>query len=82
MANNNRVSNDVWNVSGDVPMVISTGDVLTSRPGIVATNATSFLVETIYDGTGRSCLTDIPTTTFQNSTGKMAYGSISGGMVQ
>jgi len=39
-------------------MVVSMSEVQISWPSVVTTNAANFRAETIYDGTGRSCLID------------------------
>lgn len=55
MANNNQLLNNVYNVSGDIPMVDPTtvgGEVHTSRLGVVIANAMSLQAVTTYGGTG------------------------------
>lgn len=85
MAENNQVPFNVHNVSRDVPMVDSTvamEDVQPSGSEFVAVNATGPWANTNFGGAGISHTTGMPGTVFQNSVGQMAFGSISGGMVQ
>lgn len=55
MANNNEILTYVYNIFGEVPMVVSTaasGEVHTSGLRFMVTNAASLQAEIIYGGTG------------------------------
>ncbi|XP_039161217.1 bidirectional sugar transporter SWEET12-like [Eucalyptus grandis] len=85
MAENNQVPFNVPNDLGDVPMVDSTvamEDVQPSGSKFVVANATGPWANTNFGGVGTSHTTGMPGTVFQNSVCQMAFGSISGGMVQ
>lgn len=52
----------MFEISRDIRMVVSTSEVQTLWPGVVAANVVSLRAKTIYGGTSATRLTNIPRT--------------------